>query len=220
MVSKKDGLWRPCGNYRHLNLVTTPDKYPLPKMQDLSNSLHSCTIFSKIDLVKGDHQIPVVRLVTEAISKTAIITRFVLFEYLFNPLSCSTTAPTRSCAAAPTPSPAESGRRIRWLLQPLSGLHSSGRHAWHPASPWQTAGLAHRQPCRKQAGLVFRPTGFFTFLFCGAAMRPSRNRFPTRRGGFCMPGTGDAFTASTETVPVPSMSTAPEVGPLTSSPPS
>jgi hypothetical protein len=47
MVPKKDGLWRPCGDFRHLNFVTTPDKYPLPNMQDLSNGLHGCTIFSK-----------------------------------------------------------------------------------------------------------------------------------------------------------------------------
>jgi hypothetical protein len=73
MVPKKDGSWRPCGNYRRLNLVTTPDKYPLPNMQDLSNGLHGCTIFSKIDLVKGYHQIPVV---TEDIPKTAFITPF------------------------------------------------------------------------------------------------------------------------------------------------
>jgi hypothetical protein len=56
IVPKKDGTWRPCGNYRRLNLVTTPDKYPLPNMQDLSNGLHGCMVFSKIDLVKGCHQ--------------------------------------------------------------------------------------------------------------------------------------------------------------------
>ncbi len=51
MVPKKDGSWWPCGDYRRLNLVTTPGKYPLPNMQDLSNVLHSCAIFSKVDLV-------------------------------------------------------------------------------------------------------------------------------------------------------------------------
>ncbi len=52
MLPKKDGSWRPCGNYRRLNLVTTSDKDPLPNMQDLSNGLHGCIVFSKIDLVK------------------------------------------------------------------------------------------------------------------------------------------------------------------------
>ncbi len=80
MVPKKDGPWRPCGDYRHLNLVTTSDKYPLPNMQDLSNGLHGCTFFPKIYLVKGYQQIPVA---TEDIPKTAIITPFGLFEYLF-----------------------------------------------------------------------------------------------------------------------------------------
>jgi hypothetical protein len=69
MVPKKDGSWRPCGDYRCLNLVTTPDKIPLPNMQDISNGLHGCTVFSKIDLVKGYHQIPVA---TEDIAKAQL----------------------------------------------------------------------------------------------------------------------------------------------------
>jgi hypothetical protein len=91
MVPKKDGSWWPCGDYCRLNLVTTPDKYPLPNMQDLSNGLHCCTVFSKINLVKGYHQIPVA---TEDIPKTAIITPFGLFEYLFIPLVQSNAAQT------------------------------------------------------------------------------------------------------------------------------
>jgi hypothetical protein len=87
MVPKKEGSWQPCC----LNLVTTPDKYPLPNMQDLSNDLHSCTIFSKIDLVKGYHQVPVAN---EDIPKTAIKTPFGLFEYLFTPFGLSNTAQT------------------------------------------------------------------------------------------------------------------------------
>ncbi len=54
-------------------------------MQDLSNGLHGCTVFSKIDLVKGYHQIPVA---VEDIPKTAIITPFGLFEYLSTPMAC------------------------------------------------------------------------------------------------------------------------------------
>jgi hypothetical protein len=91
MAPKKDGSWRPRGDYRRLNLVTTPDKYPLPVMQDLSNDLHGCTVFSKIDLVKGYHQIPVA---TEDIPKTANITPFGLFEYFFTLFGVSNVAQT------------------------------------------------------------------------------------------------------------------------------
>ncbi len=87
-VPKKDGSWQPCGDYCHLNLVTTPDKYPLPNMQDISNG---CTIFSKINLVKGYHKIPAA---AEDIPKTAIITPFGLFEYLFTPFRLSNATQT------------------------------------------------------------------------------------------------------------------------------
>ncbi len=77
MVPKKDGSWQPCGDYRRLNMITTPDQYTLPNMQDSSNGLDGCSVFSKVNLVKGYHQIPVA---PEDIPKTAIITPFGLFE--------------------------------------------------------------------------------------------------------------------------------------------
>jgi hypothetical protein len=63
-------------------------------MQDVSNGLHGCTVFSKIDLVKGYRQIPVV---TADIPKMAIITLFGLFEYLFTPFGLSHSAQTFQC---------------------------------------------------------------------------------------------------------------------------
>jgi hypothetical protein len=68
-------LW-PCGDYCCFNLITTPNKYPLPNMQDLANGLHDCTIFSKIDLEKGYHQITAA---AEGLPKTAIIMPLALF---------------------------------------------------------------------------------------------------------------------------------------------
>ncbi len=60
VVPKNDGSCQPCGDYRRLNTVTTPDRYPLPNMQDLANNgLHGCTVISKIDLVKEYHQVPI-----------------------------------------------------------------------------------------------------------------------------------------------------------------
>ncbi len=78
MVQKADGSWQPCGDFRRLNLVTQPDPYPLPNMLDFAKVAAGCKIFSKIDLRKGYHQIP---MHPDEICKTAITTPFGLFEY-------------------------------------------------------------------------------------------------------------------------------------------
>ncbi len=76
-------------------------------------------------------------------------------------------------------------------------------------------GLCPGGPVTK-SGSCFHSCWFLHLLFSGAAPKRSRNRWPTRRGSFCMPGTGSAFTASTDVVPVSSTDTAHR--PLTSFP--
>ena len=78
VVPKPDGSARVCGDYRRLNNQTTDDKYPVRALQDFNADLHGKTIFSKIDLLKGYHQIPVA---DEDICKTAVITPFGLFVF-------------------------------------------------------------------------------------------------------------------------------------------
>jgi hypothetical protein len=39
MVRKADGSWRPCGDFRQVKLIMEPDKYPLPRMDDLAGRL-------------------------------------------------------------------------------------------------------------------------------------------------------------------------------------
>ena len=65
-----------------LNLQTQPDLYTCPNIADLTSRLEGCTIFSKLDLRKGFHQIPVRPC---DVHKTAIITPFGLWEFVLMP---------------------------------------------------------------------------------------------------------------------------------------
>lgn len=79
LVQKKSGEWRVCGDYRRLNAVSIPDRYPVPNLHDFSHNLCGRKVFSSIDLERAYHQIPVAK---EDIPKTAVITPIGLFEYV------------------------------------------------------------------------------------------------------------------------------------------
>ena len=58
-VPKKNGAWRMCVDFRDLNAVTIDDSYPLPRLEVLLHHSANATVFSKLDLASGFHQIEV-----------------------------------------------------------------------------------------------------------------------------------------------------------------
>ena len=78
-VKKRDtNVPRLVVDYRPLNAVTIKNKYPIPRITDLFDLLAGATVFSKMDLRSGYHQIKIRK---EDIPKTAFTTRYGLYEY-------------------------------------------------------------------------------------------------------------------------------------------
>nr|GEZ32234.1 reverse transcriptase domain-containing protein [Tanacetum cinerariifolium] len=81
-VKKKDGSFRMCIDYRELNKLTVKNRCPLPRIDDLFDQLQGSSVYSKIDLRSGYHQL---RVREEDIPKTVFRTRYGHYEFQVMP---------------------------------------------------------------------------------------------------------------------------------------
>ncbi|GKB90642.1 putative reverse transcriptase domain-containing protein [Tanacetum coccineum] len=77
-VKKKDGSFRMCVDYRELNKLAVKNRYPLPRIDDLFDQLQGSSIYSKINLRSGYHQL---RVREQDIPKTAFRTQYGHYEF-------------------------------------------------------------------------------------------------------------------------------------------
>nr|GEY89455.1 reverse transcriptase domain-containing protein [Tanacetum cinerariifolium] len=81
-AKKKDGSFQMCIDYRELNKLTVKNRYPLPRIDDLFDQLQGSSVYSKIDLRSGYHQLKVHE---EDIPNTAFRTRYGHYEFQVMP---------------------------------------------------------------------------------------------------------------------------------------
>lgn len=82
LVKKSDGNWRLCIDYRSLNEITQPVSYPMPRMDDIFDSLRGSKFFCTLDLNQAYYQ---VKINPRDVPKTAFVTRDAQYQFIRMP---------------------------------------------------------------------------------------------------------------------------------------
>ena len=82
LIPKGDGSIRFCVDYRHLNDVTLPDAYPLPRVEDLIDKIGQAKYLTKIDLSRGYWQVP---MEDNSVPISAFVTSHGQFQWKYMP---------------------------------------------------------------------------------------------------------------------------------------
>jgi len=83
LIKKPTGGWRLCVDYRGLNKITVPDRYPLPLIKETLRTLGQASWFTKVDVRSAFHRL---RMAEGDEDLTAFRTRFGLFEWTVCPM--------------------------------------------------------------------------------------------------------------------------------------
>nr|GEV14740.1 putative reverse transcriptase domain-containing protein [Tanacetum cinerariifolium] len=112
-AKKKDGSFRMCIDYRELNKLTIKNRYPLLRIDDLFDQLQGSSVYTKIDLRSGYHQL---RIKEEDIPITAFRTWYGHFEFQVIPYGL-TNAP--ACCVYGLDEPKEHEKHLKIILELL-----------------------------------------------------------------------------------------------------
>lgn len=91
LVMKKNGAWSLCVDYMSLNPLAVKDRYPIPTTDKLLGGLNGATIFSKLDLLVGYHQI---RVFEQNVPKMTFKTYNGHFEFVVMPFGLTNATTT------------------------------------------------------------------------------------------------------------------------------
>jgi len=80
MVPKPDNTLRLCTDFRRVNALTTPDPYPMPRVEELLDRVGKAKFLTKLDMTKGYWQVP---LDSESVAVSAFVTPFGHYAWKF-----------------------------------------------------------------------------------------------------------------------------------------